>query len=288
YWQRYIDNNTVTIINDYQVELTFLEPYVFQESNLAVDLIPKHIWDVIDPADHEAQANSWAVSDPTKLFGAGPYKMVDYDGTNQIIHLERNDYFDDWAGVTPNFDDIYFEFYPNKESALNALSTGAIDMVDSQFSPRFYDIDDIPGITHELVADPGTHEMGINMEHPYLGTGESCPIAGAASANHIRKAISHMVPRDVIVEEILDGIGAPGITGMPDVAVGFDDSLEPYEYNITLAKNEMRAAGFEFPDDIVNSPTTIILGISSKSIIYSLTLVVSLIVIVRYKNRKWS
>ena len=98
--------------------------------------------------------------------------MDDYDGTNQIIHLERNDYFDDWSGVTPNFDDIYFEFYANKEGALSALATGAVDMVDSQFSCQLDEIADLPGVVYELVEDPGTQEMGINMEHPYLGTGE--------------------------------------------------------------------------------------------------------------------
>jgi ABC-type transport system substrate-binding protein len=248
YWQTYIDSDSVNIINDYEVQITFLQPYVFQESNLAVDLVPKHIWEVIDPADQEAQAITWAATDPNKLLGAGPYYLEDYDGTNQIIHLTVNPYFDDWSGVTPNFDDIYFEFYSNKEGALSALATGAVDMVDSQFSSQLEEIADLPGVTYELVEDPGTQEMGLNMEHPYIGTGESCPIAGEDSARHIRKAISHMVPRDVIVEEILDGIGAPGITGMPDVAVGFDDTLEPYEYSYETALDHMKAAGFDVPD----------------------------------------
>jgi ABC-type transport system substrate-binding protein len=125
YWQTYIDSDSVNIINDYEVQITFLQPYVFQESNLAVDLVPKHIWEVIDPADQEAQAITWAATDPNKLLGAGPYYLEDYDGTNQIIHLTVNPYFDDWSGVTPNFDDIYFEFYSNKEGALSALATGA-------------------------------------------------------------------------------------------------------------------------------------------------------------------
>jgi len=256
YWQQYIDETSITIINDYQVQINFLQPYVFQESNLAVDLVPEHIWGPIAPELQEAQAITWAVSDPTKLFGAGPYKMVEYDGTNQVIHLTVNEYFDDWSGVTPNFDDIYFEFYANKEGAISALATGALDMIDSQFSCQIAEISDLPGVVHELVIDPGTQEMGINMEHPYLGTGASCPIATAESAKHIRKAISHMIPRDVIVEEILNGIGAPGITGMPDVAVGFDDTLVPYEYSIEIALDHMEAAGFDIPDiPTITAPT---------------------------------
>jgi len=256
YWQQYIDKDSITIINDYQVQIEFLQPYVFQESNLAVDLVPEHIWGPIAPELQEAQAIAWAATDPTKLFGAGPYKMVSYDGTNQVIHLTVNEYFDDWSGVTPNFDDIYFEFYANKEGAISALATGALDMIDSQFSCQIAEISDLPGVVHELVIDPGTQEMGINMEHPYLGTGASCPIATAESAKHIRKAISHMIPRDVIVEEILNGIGAPGVTGMPDVAVGFDTSLVPYEYSIEIALDHMEAAGFDIPDiPTITAPT---------------------------------
>lgn len=253
YWQNYVDTDSVNIINDYQVEITFLKPFVFQESNLALDLVPKHIWESIAPSAQEAQAIAWAASDPNKLMGAGPYYLEEYDGTNQIIHLKVNPYFDDWSGVTPNFDDVYFEFYSNKEGALSALATGALDMVDAQFSPQLDELAGLAGVTYELIKDPGTQEMGINMEHPYLGTGESCPIASEASANHIRKAISHMVPRDVIVEEILNGIGAPGITGMPNVAIGFDESLEPYEYSYTLALEQMELAGFDIPD--IPTPT---------------------------------
>jgi ABC-type transport system substrate-binding protein len=171
YWSKYLDTDSVTINSQFQVTIEFLEPYVFQESNLAVDLIPEHIWGPIDPADQEAQAINWAATDPTKLLGAGPYKLADYDGTNQIIHLERNDYFDDWSGVTPYFEDVYFEYYSNKEGALSALATGAIDMVDAQFSPQLDEIAGLAGVTYSLIEDPGTQEMGINMEHPYMGTG---------------------------------------------------------------------------------------------------------------------
>jgi len=193
YWTQYLDTDSVNIVNPLQVEITFLKPYVFQESNLAVDLLPEHIWSPIAPGDQEAQAITWATSDPNKLMGAGPYYLEEYDGTNQIIHLTVNPYFDDWSGVTPNFDDVYFEFYSNKEGALSALATGAIDMADTRFSVEIDEVD-IPGVSYELVDNPGVQEMGINMLHPYLGTGELCPIADLASGNHIRKAISHMVP----------------------------------------------------------------------------------------------
>jgi len=255
-----------------------------------------HIWENIAPENHSTQAETWALTDPHKLMGAGPFYLEEYDNISQIIHLKANPYFVDWFGADPNFDDVYFEFYPNKEGALIALASGAIDMVDAQFSPQLDEID-IPGVTYELVDNPGIQEMAINQYHPYLGTGELCPISDPASGAHIRKAISHIVPRQVFADEICGGIGRPGITAWSPVSVGFDDTLEPYEYNITLALDHMRAAGFDVPYETPTTsitpttpftPTTIISGIAFSSIIGSLILAGCITIIVRYKKRRLS
>ncbi|NHJ05967.1 MAG: hypothetical protein EAX90_14160 [Candidatus Heimdallarchaeota archaeon] len=240
----YWNNESVQKINDQECTIEFLRPYVFQTSNLDLELIPKHIWEGIPLADHQTTAVTWATEEPEKIFGAGPYRLHSYDPTNQVIHLEKNTNFASWFGVEPTLTDIYFEFFGSKEGAISALASGTIDMIDSQFSVQINELD-FPGVTYELVRDPGTQEMGFNMEHPYFGTGELCPIAGAESAKNIRKAISHIVPREIIVEEILEGLGAPGITGMPNVAIGFNEDLKPYKYDINLALHYMKDAGFD-------------------------------------------
>ncbi|MEA2071196.1 MAG: ABC transporter substrate-binding protein, partial [Asgard group archaeon] len=49
YWSSYINENTVTIIDEFTVNMTFTQPYIFQEGNLALDLLPKHIWESVPP-----------------------------------------------------------------------------------------------------------------------------------------------------------------------------------------------------------------------------------------------
>ncbi|MGC9779785.1 MAG: hypothetical protein HZR80_11125 [Candidatus Heimdallarchaeota archaeon] len=241
----YWDNDSVVKIDDDDFTITFLQPYVFQDGNLGIQLLPEHIWGAIAPEDHATQAVTWATSDPNKLMGTGPYYLENWDGTNGVVHLERNPYFKDWYGEDPNFEDIYFEFYSNKEGAISALAGDAIDIIDSEFFVQRSDIEGVSGIDYSLVAAPGNQEMSINMLHPYIGTGELCPIASEESGRHIRKAISHLVPRQVIVDEILDGMGYPGVTHWPKVSIGFDESLEPYEYSINLALEQIEAAGFD-------------------------------------------
>ncbi|MHA1308669.1 MAG: ABC transporter substrate-binding protein [Candidatus Heimdallarchaeota archaeon] len=260
----YLRNSSINIINDYELDITFLEPYLFHDSNLAFDILPKHIWESIDPINHTSQAASWALTNPNKLMGTGAYYLEEYDSTYNFIHLRANNNYSNWSSVTPNFDDVYFDFFSNKDLALSALAAGDCDMIDGQFSVR---VSEVPtGTKYKLVHSPGIQEMAVNCMHPIIGTGELCPISSRESAIHIRKAMSHLFPRDVIVKEILDDIGFSGITAWPPFSRGFDESLEPYEYNIGLARIEMRAAGYEFPEDSITQ-TTIILGLQFGAII---------------------
>ena len=253
FFSQYINETTVKIVSELELDIDFLSPYVFQDSNLAVDIMPKHIWEPItDVSTHEAQAVTWAadnILDSQKMIGIGPYYLDDYDGTNGVIHLKANPYWDDWGGhAAQTITDIYFEFWSNKEGALSALASGALDMIDTNFSPT---IDEVPStVDYTIVASPGSQELGFNMLHPYLGTGELCPIAVEDSGKYIRQAISHLVPRQVIIDEILEGLGNLGITPFPIGATGFDDTLEPYEYSIDLAKQKMVDAGFEYPTTV--------------------------------------
>ena len=259
FYSDYIDENTIKIISEFQVQVDFLQAYVFQASNLAVDILPEHIWGTILPENHESQAVSWAATDPLKLSGIGPYYLYDYDGTNGILHLKANTHWTDWGGHTAQLiDDLYFEFWSNKEGALSALAGGTLDMVDSQFSPQ---LNEIPAtVDYTVVVAPGSQEIGLNCLHPYL-SGTLAPISSEDSGKYIRQAISHLIPRETIVEEILNGLGSPGITAYPMV-IGFDDTLEPYEYSIDIAKQKMEAAGFVYAEtDTTGFGLYVVIGI---------------------------
>lgn len=244
----FITNESVNIISEFELDITFNQTFAFQENNLAIDIIPKHVWEPILPENHSSQASIWALNDTLdsqKIFGAGPYFLEDYDATTGIIQLKRNEFYDDWSGITPYFEDIYFEFYSNREGALLALAAGDLDMVDSQFMPY---ISEIPtSAAYSLIDEAGNHEMALNNMNPFFGTGESCPITGLESAQHVRHAMSHAIPREVIVDEILDGIGKPGVTPCPSTAIVFNHSLEHFEYSLEHAIEHMRLAGFDIP-----------------------------------------
>ncbi len=258
---QYWDNNSISKISAKEFSITFNQSFIFQDSNLALNLIPEHIWGAIAPADHQSTAINWTTNYPEKMFGAGPYMLEEYNSTKEVIHLAANQHFADWFGTNPGFDDIYFEFYSSKESALAALTAGSVDMVDARFSPQLVELN-LPNVTYILVEGPTTSEMAINMEHRILGTGALCPIAGPESAKHIRKAISHMVPREIISKEITDGLSVPATTGCPKAAIGYNHSLIPYEYNIELAKYHMAQAGYDITYTLPEGQNSYVISLS--------------------------
>ncbi|MCE7744771.1 MAG: hypothetical protein GPJ52_06515 [Candidatus Heimdallarchaeota archaeon] len=271
FYSRYITNESVVINSEFEVTITFNQSYVFQDQLLAIDILPKHIWEAIAPGIQESQAVDWAFNDTldSNLMGIGPYYLEDYDETNGVLHLKRNDYFDDWSGITPNFEDIYFEIWSNKEAALSALAAGNLDMIDSHFSPQ---ISEVPAsVKYELVSSQASQEMGFNCLHPIIGTGEMCPISNPDSGKYIRKAISHLIPRNYLITDIYNGLGSPGVTPFPRGAVGFDETLRPIEYSISAALHYMSLAGYEVSDFFIGTSTNVGLGLITIIGILSLT-----------------
>ncbi len=193
--------------------------------------------------------------------GAGPFKLATYDSVNSVVKLVPNTYYEDLAGYeNALLEEWYITFISGKDTAVAELIAGSVDIVDAQYYPVVADFTPA-GVEGILVSDPSHQEMAINGKHPVFGTGELTPVGTPAAAKAIRKAISHSVPRDVIVAEILEGLGAPGVTPCPIVAVCYDDTLEPYAYDLDLAIEYMADAGFEVYTTIITPTTTGIVGL---------------------------
>ena len=179
----------------------------------------------------------------------GPFMMEAFDPALSVMKMVPSPFYLEEVLL----DELYLTFIAGKDSAVAELIAGEIDIMDAQYYPVLADFEGVAGIEGVLIKDPSHQEIGVNMRHPILGTGELTPVGTADAAKAIRKAISHAVPRETIVSEILEGLGAPGVIPCPDAVVGFDDSLEFYAYDLDLAIDYIEAAGYTV---IVPVPTT--------------------------------
>ncbi|UJG39653.1 MAG: ABC transporter substrate-binding protein [Candidatus Heimdallarchaeum aukensis] len=233
------DNDSIVALDDDTVQFTLKQPYAFALGLLSYGIINKNLVQAyIDENGYDMGALDTAL-----VTGAGPYMLDinDYDTATSTVTLHPNPH---WALTDDDLvESLIFTFISGKDTAIAALADGTVDIVDSQYAPVESDYE---GIDANVVVakTPATQEMAINLKHPIIGTGELTPAGTADAAKSIRKAISHAVPRDTIVTEILQGLGAPGVNPMPDASVGFDTSLEPYTYDLELAKSLIEAAGY--------------------------------------------
>jgi ABC-type transport system substrate-binding protein len=181
----------------------------------------------------------------------GPFVLDSFDTINSVVKMVPNLYWDDSlvsGGSQPLLDELYFMFISGKDTAVAQLIAGNVDIVDAQYYPELEDFTPA-GVEARSVHDPSLVEMVVNQKHPIIGTGELTPNGTAEAGKFIRKAMSHIVPRDVIVNTLLEGLGSPGVSSVPPSSVGFNELLEPYEYNLTLAKEYMEKAGYEYEEE---------------------------------------
>jgi ABC-type transport system substrate-binding protein len=271
--------NNVTITGPLSVRFTLPAPYAYFVQNiLTTAILPKHILQPAFGNDYSKITNSLFNQPGTGTagtplpVGTGPYKWVGYDAATSTSHLVRNNnYFDfsDWgktALIAKNqfrVQDYYVKTIVGSDAAITALTNHEVDFLDSQYhletQPSFLTS---WGASKQTAYDSyGVQEMGVNMQHPIIGTGTGTPYAqqyagnataAANAARWIRQAISYATPRDQIISSLLNGAGVAAIT-TPVVGnyktgaaltQGFNTALQPYPYNLTKAGQLLQSAGY--------------------------------------------
>ncbi|MEE9410989.1 MAG: ABC transporter substrate-binding protein, partial [Candidatus Heimdallarchaeota archaeon] len=207
-------NNVFDLLNFGIIERSSVEP-----------LISIHGYDIFDDFPFSANVSNALIT------SCGPFVLNKYDQIENEIELIPNQY---WNGDEITIEKIKLIYVSGKDNAVNGLLSGSIDIIDYNYYPVLADFESSEDIVSLASDCLRSQEMIINLKHPILGTGELAPEGTKEAAKSIRKAISHSVPRQLLVEERLDNLGSAGVTCVPKGCFGFDDSLLPYEYNLTL------------------------------------------------------
>lgn len=246
----YLTKSSLVKIDNSTVKFVFNKPYGFALSILSSPIIEKAIFETRynDCLGGISSACNW--NDPTgaDALGAGPFMVESIDNVNDVVTLTKNPNY--WNGSNVGVDKIIFKKIADKASAVSALVSGEIDLLDSQYVPAADEFNSLSGIHSEIIGGFAHHELALNHKSPWWGTGTSVPDGNssddAMDALLIRRAMSHIIDRNYIVDSIMGGLAVPATSTMPPASVGWDSSLQPDEYNITLAKELMTQAGFDY------------------------------------------
>jgi ABC-type transport system substrate-binding protein len=175
------------------------------------------------------------------VIGNGPYQLDLYNSTNSSLELSSMPLYykttvDGEYSSRPQA--IRFEFGHDKYDAQTMLVNGKIDILDSGFE-LFSDLvylQSYPNV--QIQKKRGWQMAGIayNTFNPYL-----------ADPN-VRLAISHLVPRQIIVDYVLGGLAHPSFAPLPDQSPYWSEQIPRIAYNLTKAWDFMEKAGYDMSE----------------------------------------
>ncbi|MDR1508685.1 MAG: ABC transporter substrate-binding protein [Synergistaceae bacterium] len=214
-----VDTSGFEIIDDHTVRVRLKEPNspfiaVITCSTAAI-LSEKYVTEAGDASG-------------THPIGTGPYRFVEWKKGVQIT-LERNE---DYHGTKPQAGKIVVRTIPEASNRTIELESGGCDIaMDIQAADRAR-IEDTPGL--RLVVKPGNaiRYVGFNTSKaPY-------------DKVEIRRAISHAIDIEGIVESVLRGYGEVTKGPISPNVMFYDNDAKMISYDAEKAKRMLGDAGF--------------------------------------------
>lgn len=221
------------------VVITLSEAIPNMESQLVfLYVIPEHIWGALEGDAITAFENE-------AMIGSGPFRVAEYS-QNQFIRLAavKEHYLQG-----PLVDEVIFQTFDNQDALVQALRTGQVDMITEMPNtavPSLRDAENI-ALVSGPPASPSVSDIIFNVVTP-----ENCPPEDGVCSGHpalqdqtVRVALAHATDLQQIVDVTLLGLGTPGFTLIPDsLGVWYNDSIEPYAYDVALANQMLDDAGY--------------------------------------------
>ncbi|HEV7760391.1 MAG TPA: ABC transporter substrate-binding protein [Acidimicrobiales bacterium] len=156
--------------------------------------------------------------------GTGPYKLDKWNRGSDITLVANDEYY----GDAPSISNIEIRFIPDEGTRIQALQAGEIDLA-ADVSPD--QADEVPQL---ITADQGA-QVGLirfdETKEPY-------------SDVRFRQALNYALDKDALSDQLYNGLFEPATCQVtPPQAVGSNDDLKPYDYDLDKAKELISEAG---------------------------------------------
>lgn len=211
----------VNVVDDYTVNIVTSEPDPIIPNKMVV--YPG----VMMPPEYVTEmGNDYVAKNPV---GTGAYKFVSWEKDHEVV-LEANE--DYWKGA-PEFKNLIFRCIPNQADQAAALRTGEVDFVLGISSDVAENLKDEENLT--VFSAPSIRTFYIGLD---------CLSEGPLQDKRVRQAMNYAIDVQGIIDTVLGGNAQRVATIVPQQNFGYDDSIQPYEYNLEKAKELMAEAGY--------------------------------------------
>lgn len=225
-------------------------------------ILPMHVLGNVAFADWKnhpfnSGSGTYTVNDQTFSgpIGAGPYSFVSYNPTSTIVELQKYNGYWNKTGLESqglfSVDKFYVRYITEKDGAVAALKNHEVNILDQNYQLQLdYTSGNLNFAHNYLLAGSGMQQLGYNMRSPIWGTGTATPLGqsdpsrAAEAARDVRTAFDYLIPRQLLVSNLLSGLGEPGGVHVNPVSPFYNTSIVPREYSPTLAKQYLAMAGY--------------------------------------------
>lgn len=276
----FVANSTFTALSPTSFKFTLPAPYVFTNPILTdVQPFPTHIlasipestWDtstLVTGQTTTPQTVTWNKAEfggngsfayDYGFIGAGPYVFKGYNAVTQVATMAANPNYYNATGLQSmgwfNAKTVHVDSIVTKSGALAAFANNEVGFLDTNYQLNPTDqaaIQSASGYyTKTVSSSAGFQEEGFNMNDPVFGTGTATP-AGAADPAHaeryatdVRAALSFLIPRQYIINNLLQGSAVPGVTEMPiTFSTLYPATVTADPYSVSSAEQYLAMAGY--------------------------------------------
>ncbi|MDP3727482.1 MAG: peptide ABC transporter substrate-binding protein [bacterium] len=218
-------------LNESTVRFSLRQPYSPFIENLAVGILPEHLW-------RKIPRESAILSDLNlKPVGSGPYQFKKFtrlgDGTITSITLERNRNYH-LAG--PYLEEVRFSFYPDESLLIAAYRHNDIDGFTFLSAARLEELRRLDATIHELKL-PKIFGVFLNSSvEPALGR------------KAVRQALALAIDRPTLIASTVAGGGVAVNAAIPPGTAGANQNIPATPFDPDRARGLLAADGWKDAD----------------------------------------
>jgi len=218
---------SVEAVDPYTVRVTYKEPFAPAIESWGMGMLPKHILEGKDITKEEFTRHP---------IGTGPFKFKEWV-TGQKIVLEAND---DYFEGRPKIDRYVMRVIPDTATMFLELKFGGLDYMD--LTPPQY----------KLQANTEYFRRNFQkfrypaFAYTYMGYNL---LDEKFKDKKVRRAISHAINKQEIIDGVLMGYGTPCTGPFPPESWAYNPNVNDPKYDPALAKKLLAEAGWKPGED---------------------------------------
>ncbi len=218
---------TVERLGEYEVRFVLKQPYSPFLQNLALPIIPQHIWKRI-PAEAATLADA-----NLRPIGSGPYRFLglekNKDGVVTSYKLEATKNF---HLEGPYIETIEFKLYDTEEQLIRAYQGGEIDGISVVSAKNIERVKNL-GATVSNIRIPRIFAIFLNETHPALAD------------RAVREALAWGIPRKDLITKVLGGGAIEIDSPIPPGTFGYNADIPSANFDLEKASSTLAKAGWQ-------------------------------------------